>query len=426
MNRATWLMLTGVLIWIAAAGAAALKKPARRPRVSPRVSAARKAAAVAKAKHYLEDSASQCLRQPGALVPAFEQLYLAASESHTPMHILHFGDSHTAADELTNELRQRFQEAFGAGGSGFSLAGHPFPGYRRSDAIGGGTLGWHTQGLATASGDGWFGLGGVSITTMRAHQSVHLDTQCDQLEIDYLQQPGGGEVAFYSDDALVDRFSTDGEMAPGFHTEEVSPGPHRVRLETLDSRPVRLFGWVADKNSGVSYEALGINGAEAGLMLKWNRDMLATYLQRRNPGLIVLAYGTNEASDANWSQASYQAMYSELLQELRAAAPAASILVLGPTDRWQRRKGQWRIVPGIDDIIAAQRKAARENRCAFWDARARMGGKGSMLDWVNAGWAQLDHVHFTAEGYRRLGAALYEDLMEQYDIYKKTRSETNN
>ena len=43
------------------------------------------------------------------------------------------------------------------------------------------------------------------------------------------------------------------------------------------------------------------------------------------------------------------------------------------------------------------------NRCAFWDMREKMGGKGAMREWVTAGLAQYDHVHFTPPGYRRLG-----------------------
>jgi len=150
---------------------------------------------------------------------------------------------------------------------------------------------------------------------------------------------------------------------------------------------------------------------------------LATYLQLRNPGLIVLAYGTNEASDPNMSAETYQPMFSELLQRLRHAAPAASILVLGPPDRWYRYRGVFRPYPGIDWVIAAQQAACRENACAFWDTRARMGGKGAMRDWVYAGLAQGDYVHFTSAGYRRLAGVLFADIMQQYDTYKKTRQE---
>ena len=39
-------------------------------------------------------------------------------------------------------------------GSGFSLAGHPFVGYRRFDARGGGSSGWVSAGLRAGTGDG--------------------------------------------------------------------------------------------------------------------------------------------------------------------------------------------------------------------------------------------------------------------------------
>jgi lysophospholipase L1-like esterase len=252
---------------------------------------------------------------------------------------------------------------------------------------------------------------------------VSVNADCDRIEIDYLRQPGGGSVAIYDDDRALQELSTDGDLAPAFATYEVAAGPHHFVVKTLESKPVRLFGWVADKDNGVTYEALGINGAEAALMLRWNQEMLATYLQRRNPGLIVLAYGANEASDSAWNEASYETMYSSLLQKLRAAAPAASILAIGPADRWARYHGVWKAVPGIDSIIAAQRAACQANGCAFWDTRERMGGKGSMPHWVTAGLAQADRVHFTEAGYHRLATALFEDLMRQCGLYQKARTD---
>ena len=405
-------------------GAVRKKKPKVRVPAAPKLTAATRAAAAKKVDGYLENSAGHAMEQPGALVPVFEGLYrLGEAGDHAPVHIIHFGDSHTAADEWTGGLRDQFQQRFGDGGSGFSLAGSPFLGYRRFDARGGGTSGWATEGLRSATGDGYFGLGGVSISTERAGQSVFLDAECDSLEIDYLHQPGGGRLALYGDDQLIDQFSTEGEIRPGIATFQPRPGKHRFTLRTLDAQPVRLFGWVADRTAGVSYEALGINGAEAAVMLKWNEAMLAAYLQRRNPGLIVLAYGTNEASDPYWKHESYSAMLSTLLDKLRAAAPAASILLLGPTDRWARVKGKWQVYAGIDAIVAAERTVAREHGCAFWDARKRMGGEGAMRDWVYAGLGQGDYVHFTAPGYHRLAGALFADLMRQYEEFKKVRTE---
>jgi lysophospholipase L1-like esterase len=403
--------------------AAAKKAPSKKlRRTTVIVTPAQRAAALNKVNQDLTASANMELSQPGALAPVFEQLLrLSGGQSRDPVHILHFGDSHTAADEWTGGLRDLFQQRFGDGGSGFSVAGHPFAGYRRFDARSSATTGWQSEGMRTGNGDGYYGLGGISIVARTPGQMVTVNTDCERIEIDYLQQPGGGSVALYDDDQPLQEFSTDGDLAPSFATFETAAGPHHFILRTLEAKPVRLFGWVADKDSGVTYEALGINGAEAAVMLHWNQDMLATYLQRRNPALIVLSYGTNEASDSAWDSASYLAMYSELLEKLRAAAPAASILAIGPADRWARYRGVWKVVPGIDRIIAAQRAACKANGCTFWDTRERMGGTGAMPHWVTAGMAQVDRVHFTDAGYHRLATALYEDLMRQYGAYQKAR-----
>ena len=86
----------------------------------------------------------------------------AGEEDPAPVHIVHFGDSHSAADDWTGELRRLLKEKFGDGGSGFSLAGRPFAGYHRYDVQEGGSAGWRSDGLRSASGDGFFGLGGIS------------------------------------------------------------------------------------------------------------------------------------------------------------------------------------------------------------------------------------------------------------------------
>ena len=418
-----WILLAFLISSTLSSAPPARKKSKRPP--APTVSAAARNAALQRVDGYVEESAAKPFRQPGALVPFFEQLLrLQSAEDKTPVHIIHWGDSHTAADDLTGGLRDHFRDQFGDGGSGFSLAGHPFLGYRRFDAHGGGTTAWHSEGLRTGAGDGWFGLGGVSIATDRSGQSVYLQTECDRLEIQFLQQPGGGRLALYDYDERLDEISTDGELAPGFSRYATPTGPHRFLLKTLDNRPVRLFGWVADKAAGVTYEALGINGAEASVILKWDEIMLATYLQRRGPALIVLAYGTNEASDPLWQHESYRDMFAKLVARLRQAAPTASILALGPGDRWSMVRGRWQLVPGIDAIVAAQQSVCKELGCAYWDTRERMGGAGSMRDWLYAGLAQGDRVHFNSPGYRRLASVLFDDLMQSFEAYRKARLES--
>jgi lysophospholipase L1-like esterase len=406
-------------------GVSAKKKPARpkpaRPRTIP-VSVAVRTKAHDSVLENVANGAEIPVENAAALIPFFEQLYRhQGGELMGPLHILHYGDSHTAADEWTGELRSRFQEKFGDGGSGYSFAGRPWNGYRREDVRSGSTRGWHTDGLVGRSGDGVYGLGGISMSVRAPREDVYVEADASEFELFYYQQPGGGSLQLYDNGMPVDRVSTDGEAGPAYYHLEAVPGTHRLEVETLDKAPVRLFGWVAEKTTGVTYETLGINGAQASIILDWNAETLRSNIARRNPALIVLSYGTNEAGRKDWTLESYRDMFSHLIGRLREASPTATILVIGPPDRDIHSRKGWQPMDAIDTIVEAQRQAALANGCPFWDTRAKMGGKGSMQQWVSAGMAQSDHVHFTGMAYHMLGDAVFRDVMSQYDVFLKAR-----
>jgi lysophospholipase L1-like esterase len=361
------------------------------------------------------------LEGAGALVPFFEQL------SHPPetgsLHILQYGDSHTASDDWANELRQEFQAKFGAGGPGYTLPGHPFLGYRRFDSHGSNSRGWWTSGIVTRKGDGIDGLGGISLTAQSPDETMTLTVECEQLELHFLRQPGGGQVELSVDGALVATVDTDGDSGPGTYRYAATPGVHQYMVRTLSAAPVRMFGWVAQNQAGVTYETLGINGAQANLMLDWNPEILAAELTNRDPALVVLAYGTNEALSPSWTPEGYRAALTEIIRRLRTAIPVASILLVGPPDCEHRLRGRLTPFPHLDDVIEIQRAVARDNGCAFWDWRAAMGGPGSVRQWVQAGLGQGDYTHLTGAGYRTIGGTLFEDLMEQYNRFTALRAE---
>ncbi len=399
-------------------GVATVRSLPRPPKVSP----ATRLEANEGVQEKVSSGADIPIENAAALVPFYEQLYRhQRGETPGPLHVLQYGDSHTAADEWTGDLRDHFQQTFGDGGAGYSFAGRPWNGYRRFDVKSGSTRGWHTDGLVGRKGDGAYGLGGVSMTADRPHESIYETADGEAFELYYLQQPGGGAIQIYDNGEAVDRISTDGDLGPAYFRYDAIEGTHKLEVETLEHAPVRLFGWVAEKATGVTYEMLGINGASANIILDWNEEVLASNLERRNPALIVLAYGTNEAGHKDWTVETYREMLVKLIERLRAAAPTAAILLIGPPDRDIRTRKGWVILDNVDTIVEAQREAALAEGCAFWDLRAKMGGKGSMRQWVLAGMGQYDHVHFTAPGYKMIGDAVFRDLMSQYDVFLKVR-----
>ena len=407
----------------------AKKKTARRrvPKAPP-VSAKARAQATEEVTGMLDRTAGIPIENPAAMVPFFEQLRRGASgESDGPLSILHYGDSTPPPMNGPAACAFFSKPNSATAGRGYSLAGKPFATYRRQDLKSGESRGWQSEGLLSRTGDGLYGLGGVSISTILPRQSIYLQAECRKLELYYLQQPGGGDLQLYDNGEPVAIISTDRRTGAGLLPVQVKPEsaaePHRFELDTLHRAPVRLFGWVTEKDHGVTYETLGINGAQASIVFRWDEALLASHIARRNPALIVLAYGTNEATNPDWTEENYAQMFSE---SAAADAPGRADRVdpgARPPDRDYRAKGKWINLEKLDRIVAAQREAAMANRCAFWDLREKMGGKGAMREWVIAGLAQGDHVHFTGTGYRRLGETLFRDLMYNYEKYNKVREE---
>ncbi|HXC95144.1 MAG TPA: SGNH/GDSL hydrolase family protein [Edaphobacter sp.] len=366
------------------------------------------------------------IENPRALRPFFEQLHqLELDPKSELVRVIQFGDSHTAADLFTGALRTLFQQKFGDGGAGFSYAGYPFAGYKihgthRAQSTGWLALGTHLKDI----GDGMVGMGGVSLSTDAAGNWVSLDADATSLQVQYLIQPNGGNIEIRDNDTLIATVPTASSdtAAPdtaGHFDALVEPGPHHFEVLTVNQAPVRLLGLSTENAAGITYEAAGINGAEASLFLRWNEALQQTLMLETNPALIVLSYGTNEASDHNWTEEGYASMFQRIIERCHRLAPKAAILVVGPPDRALRASRRaWKPFNGVDRIVAAQRSVCRQMNCAYWDQRSRMGGLGSMRDWVSISWAQPDHTHFTGEGYTELASALFSDITDQYDKYE--------
>lgn len=323
----------------------------------------------------------------------------------TPIHILQFGDSHTASDDWVDAMRRVMQARFGNGGAGFGMAGRPFKGYRRFDLRGNNSPGWETEGTVSHPGDGLAGLSGISLTSHAAGETIWADTAADDVELYYLNQPGGGSFSVELDGAPVETVKTDGQLSSGVYRFSASASEHVFAIRTLSSAPVRMYGWVSQNRTGVTWETLGINGAQAAMMLHWDETLWGQQIAQRNPSLVVLAYGTNEANSRTFDPSVFRSALAEIFARLRRAVPDASILLVGPPDCG-------RSVPllHLNEVIEVERVAAAENHIAFWDWRQRMGGARSVVWWGRTGLGQPDSIHLTGAGYRMTGQALAGDI----------------
>lgn len=348
-----------------------------------------------------------------------------------------YGDSHTAADFMTGQLRRRFQARFGDAGHGFVAAGRPWPSYRHRDVRSGAGGRWDSRQIRHAvkrgDSDGLLGLAGVAVETEAARSTVWVSTStrgpvghsASRFELFYLAQPGGGRFVVLLDDEEVARASTRAPTAQAAYLEiSAEDGPHHLRVETRGRGPVRLFGTVVERDGpGVVVDSLGINGARITKMLAWDADVMSDNLARRNTDLVVLAYGGNSAGD-NWYDIEQYGQWAiDAMTRVRRALPDASCLWVGPPDMARptlNSSGPEGTPPNLRRLIAAQRDAAALVGCAYYDSFRAMGGEDSNLRWNEHGLVSGDGIHFSAAGYRRLGDMLHAALMDGYERYLET------
>ena len=335
-----------------------------------------------------------------------------------PVRIMHFGDSHTAADILTAEIRNDFQRDFGDGGAGYMVPSHPMS-TRRRGVVDGATSGWSVDGIGSrVEPNGIYGLAGISLATTQADERAWLETNCNHFEVYYLRQPGGGTIDITVDGQSVLEqpisLASDAPLPDYYTFDTPADRLHRIEVRTTTPGKTRILGIVTEHIApGVSYDVLGINGARAKRLVSWNDTAFVDNIVQRKPDLIIVAYGTNEVTDDDWTVESYQRMFAAILQRFRRAAPQASILVYGPPDRGDVALAGSK----MPAMIEAQRRAAFQVGAAFWSSYGAMGGAGSMDVWVSQGLGQGDHVHLTKEGYVRMGSMFYEDITDAYKKY---------
>jgi lysophospholipase L1-like esterase len=368
------------------------------------------------------------LEHPAALHHFFESLTsLDEGRGHDDVHIVQFGDSHTAADYETGPLRRALQARFGDGGRGFVSLGKPWRYYVQEGVHMDGMSGWTSErgkyDKGKFVGDGMYGLVGVSIASNQrgARAWTDLSARATRIEVAYLEQPQGGSVDLLVDGVRVKRIATRGPaVAPGYVATDVTDVPHHIELQPAGDGTVRVFGMALDRpQAGITLDAFGVNGARIVNMLTWDEAHFTEQLRHRSADLVVLAFGTNESTDETPMDV-YERQIVDVLGRIARAVPAASCLLLGPPDRATRTDGVWTTAPHLLDIIASQRRVAEAAGCAYYSQFDAMGGPGSISAWAleSPPRAMLDRTHLSRDGYAQLGDTVARDVVTAYEAWR--------
>ena len=346
--------------------------------------------------------------------------------------ILQIGDSHTAADFFTGEVRQLLQARYGDGGIGYLNAGRPHPGVRSAIVKVNASPGWTYSALQKTSEPEQFYLSGFNASASSAGESLAFASSqpapFDMIEVEAVFGPNRGGVSIAIDDLPPVVHALDGAKTEKrvFRVTPSHGAPydfHKLTITSTGGGPVTIASvGVFNRSYGVSYSAIGFPGATVDIVNQLGAQLFGEELRRLDPQLVVLAFGTNEGFNDNLDIAKYSERYRIVLKKVHDNLPRARVIIVAPPNANRlpgrckaeganascRAKGGedqgcfWSTPPLLDRVREVQRQIARQENHLFWNWGDVTPGDCGAHTLVNASPRLMtpDHVHFTGEGYR--------------------------
>jgi lysophospholipase L1-like esterase len=351
--------------------------------------------------------------------------------------VLHLGDSTIGLDGIPNAIRKRFQARFGDGGAGFVLLDRYSLNYKNLAVRLEPNGAWTTCYIAyRCRKDGHYGLGGVTVSSTGGAKTVistrgkgDVGRTVSRFELWYAAQPHGGTVRVRIDrekPVIVDTNAT--QLEDRWRVLDVDEGPHRISVQAIRGR-VRAYGVVLEtEGPGVVWDTISLIGCFTKRLLSHDPDHIRAQIAHRDPDLLVLTFGGNDLKRMHLGKldgAQYEREVLEVLEHLRGTeSTRVPCLLTGVVDHGRLRAGK--VIPHkhVTELIEAQRRAAFAAGCAFFDARAAMGGEGSILDWLRRRppLASPDLKHLTRRGRDLMGDMIYRALVAGYVAYGRRQA----
>ena len=429
-------------------------------------------------------SSGEMIAPPTELQSVSDRLDAVDSDGGDPFVVVHYGDSHTKAASLPRELRDLF--GGGPASPGFIAPGHPAPGLWDASVSHSGA--WTRHNWLYGRDRPSFGPMGLAYSTRAPGARLRLKLRTApargdraRVTIFYKHEAGhlpfrvesGGEVLAEVESAQepVDDFEL------GLVEVELPVGARDMGLTVGGQRggggEFRFYGALVQyPDAVIEWDAMGIGGTTIRGPVRRSDHTMDTYLNWRDPDMLVFWYGSNSAAEINLNVERYGEEFDTMLARMRDAAPNAACLVIGLPDLDRptgscaarskrgrskpRRSGrrtrrvkepraqargsdngriklmaprrdpvenpirpaaprascEYQTVRPLPGMVEVQRAAAERNGCIYFDTYNYMGGWNSIRAWANQkpALASRDMVHLTRTGYRTLARAIFEKL----------------
>ncbi len=344
--------------------------------------------------------------------------FFAALNTEPAVRVAVFGDSFIEGDIFTCDLRESLQEEYGGAGVGFVPFALPVP--RVRETVRHTFSGWQVYNLmqqraAPEALRGCFSsIGTFSVpsdgarTTVRGtdfRRGLAVWQRTTLLLVDH----DGARISVTVNDSVDHTFIFEG--APHLNALAIPGQASSVDIRIGDPGRFAGLGVLLDGTGGVSVDAFPVRGNNGGGLLTTSAELDSQLASTLDYRLIILEYGQNAISDGVVGYRAYGDKLVEVIARVRTLFPRSDILLMGIGDRGTLVEGEFTTMPAVEGMVEAQRRAAQRAGVAFWNTYRAMGGRGSMVEYVDRGLAAKDYTHLSYGGGRILGRKLASALI---------------
>ena len=365
--------------------------------------------------------------------------YLAAfyaaldSTNSMPVRVVHYGDSQTEEDRITNVLREHWQKQYGGGGVGLIPLHQTIPTrtIRQWLSINnvvqtaqGGPKRYLVYGPRSMrlNNDDYGVMGQVAVmdsTLVAGSEDIVMNIE--PIDKKYKSHNYFNRVRLLTDSVssyVMTRDTILHSATQSYITPLYTLPDSTTKCEIHLQGKGKVYGISLETPTGVIVDNIPMRGCSGNIFTKIDSASLSVFYRETNTRLIILQFGGNmipQTENPSTISGYVRSTLRQQVRYLRACAPESAILFIGPSDMSTRIDGEmvtYPLVPYMDKLL---KKMAEEEQIAYWSMYDAMGGKNSMVKWVEIGLAGSDYVHFTRAGANKVGRLLYDWLMAYPD-----------
>ena len=376
------------------------------------------------------------------LWPVFAKLRTARSGRH-PLRIMHYGDSQLEGDRITSYLRNKLQTQFGGTGPGLEAVADIVPSFSIDRVISANWVRYSAMGRKdpTQHHDRYGALSAFSRFTPILPDTVPMDSTVHEATVTLRPlRRAYGKAQQFDEVRLYygwHRTPLTIELRQGtelISTEVVPPSdrllirewrfastPDEITLTFKGTDSPDVYGVSLEGHSGVCVDNIAARGAAGYEFRKADQALLSTMFSDLDVELLILQYGGNVVPNLKSAEeaAQYGRFFGAQIARFKRMIPGVAVIVIGPSDMSEKEGEQYVTRPFLEDVRDAMKTNTLAQGAVFWDMYEAMGGRNSMVSWVEAQppLAATDYTHFNPQGAKKVGELFFSALINDFAEY---------